>query len=540
MTRARDLSKFQAGANITANTAFVPDTADGATLGTSALEFSDLFLADSGTIKFGADQDTVLTHVPDTGVDIVTTNTQSVGGDTYRASYLKLSTHTSLRGITFDDRSSSYVNFFEGLYARGTNIINEISMNSANYFKIKNTDDSGGGGDLVTVTSASVTLADDMKFATENGYLGPNSVGITDGHVLQATAKDLSLVGYIGEVHLRSGGNVSDYAGRLNAIVKETGVELYGGAGGASDTPILYFRTDANGPQLSPGDSTAKVGVGTMAGVIHNSYDTEFNIGGANHARLKLNATNYGNTASDGLDLYVYQTSSSLINRENGYLRFGTAANIRMLISNTGNVGINNTSPTFKLDVNGSARFMGTVSFNTHAYFGDNDVIYLGTSSDLRIYHNGTNSYVNNTTGNLLVQSGANAYMLVNGGENAVACVANGAVGLYHNNVEKLVTSSGGVSVTGTVTATAFSGDGSSLTGVGGSTTFAAVGTYLLSRSQTAVDANNTTSGSNMRAANCAGSTQGGGQSGTWRVMGKADSSGSSLTGRTSVFVRIS
>ena len=64
MTRARDLSKFQAGANITANTAFVPDTADGATLGTSALEFSDLFLADSGTIKFGADQDTVYVSPP--------------------------------------------------------------------------------------------------------------------------------------------------------------------------------------------------------------------------------------------------------------------------------------------------------------------------------------------------------------------------------------------------------------------------------------------------------------------------------------------
>jgi len=49
-------------------TALVPDAADGATIGTSALEFSDLFLADAGVINFGADQDVTLTHVADTGL----------------------------------------------------------------------------------------------------------------------------------------------------------------------------------------------------------------------------------------------------------------------------------------------------------------------------------------------------------------------------------------------------------------------------------------------------------------------------------------
>jgi hypothetical protein len=53
---------------ITATTAFVPDASDGASLGTSALEFSDLFLADGAVINFGADQDVSLTHVADTGL----------------------------------------------------------------------------------------------------------------------------------------------------------------------------------------------------------------------------------------------------------------------------------------------------------------------------------------------------------------------------------------------------------------------------------------------------------------------------------------
>jgi len=54
--------------------AIAPSSADGITLGTSALEFSDLFLADSSVIKFGADQDTTLTHTDGTGLTLNSTN----------------------------------------------------------------------------------------------------------------------------------------------------------------------------------------------------------------------------------------------------------------------------------------------------------------------------------------------------------------------------------------------------------------------------------------------------------------------------------
>ena len=56
------------GPTITASTAFVPDASDGASLGTSSLEFSDLFLADAAVINLGADQDVTITHVADTGI----------------------------------------------------------------------------------------------------------------------------------------------------------------------------------------------------------------------------------------------------------------------------------------------------------------------------------------------------------------------------------------------------------------------------------------------------------------------------------------
>ena len=62
------------GTTITATTAFVPDASDGAALGTTALEFSDLFLADGAVIGLGDDQEVTLTHVADTGLTLNSTN----------------------------------------------------------------------------------------------------------------------------------------------------------------------------------------------------------------------------------------------------------------------------------------------------------------------------------------------------------------------------------------------------------------------------------------------------------------------------------
>ena len=93
------------------------------------------------------------------------------------------------------------------------------------------------------------------------------------------------------------------------------------------------------------------------------------------------------------------------------------------------------------------------------------DQINIGVGSDFKLYHNGSHSFIDNNTGDLNVES-TNIYIKANNTENAVDCVANGAVTLYHNNSAKLATSSSGVTVTGTLAATAVTGDGSALTGI--------------------------------------------------------------------------
>ena len=53
---------------LTVQTGIVPDAQDGAYLGTSSLQFSDLFLADAAVISFGDDNEITLTHVADNGL----------------------------------------------------------------------------------------------------------------------------------------------------------------------------------------------------------------------------------------------------------------------------------------------------------------------------------------------------------------------------------------------------------------------------------------------------------------------------------------
>lgn len=85
---------------------------------------------------------------------------------------------------------------------------------------------------------------------------------------------------------------------------------------------------------------------------------------------------------------------------------------------------------------------------------GDNVKAIFGASSDLQIYHDGSNSrIVDNGTGELRLQ-GTNLRLWSSAGENYLTAVADGTVKLYHNNSAKIETTSTGVTVTGTVTAT--------------------------------------------------------------------------------------
>ena len=87
---------------------------------------------------------------------------------------------------------------------------------------------------------------------------------------------------------------------------------------------------------------------------------------------------------------------------------------------------------------------------------GDNEKIQLGASQDLEIFHDGTNSYVQDAGngGLILNTTSGNGVFIHSATETMGAFHTNGAVNLYHDNVEKFATTATGINVTGDVAAT--------------------------------------------------------------------------------------
>ena len=94
----------------------------------------------------------------------------------------------------------------------------------------------------------------------------------------------------------------------------------------------------------------------------------------------------------------------------------------------------------------------GGVSITGNATFADDGTAIFGAGSDLQIKHNGTNSIIDNNTGSLLIQSDA-LTLESDSGEDYLTAAVNGAVTLFYDNASKLATVTGGVNVTGTLTA---------------------------------------------------------------------------------------
>ena len=141
---------------------------------------------------------------------------------------------------------------------------------------------------------------------------------------------------------------------------------------------------------------------------------------------------------------------------------------------------------TGAIDVNSTSDFAGALSIGAGVtissdfiHLTDNSKIQLGIASDLTIQHNGSNSVINNTTGQIRI-AGDDLRLMNKDEDETYATFANdGAATLYNDNSAKFNTAGAGVSITGGVqvssggtfgshnaNAAVYYGDGSNLTGI--------------------------------------------------------------------------
>jgi len=153
-----------------------------------------------------------------------------------------------------------------------------------------------------------------------------------------------------------------------------------------------------------------------------------------------------------------------------------TAAKLADTSVTAGSYGTASAIPAITVDAQGRITAASTnavsippaVGGSNGVDFNDNVKARFGTGNDLEIYHDGTQSIIiDNGTGGLVLR-GENTISMgdTTGNRVYLQAIKDGAVSLRHNNGVKLETTSTGVTVTGTVAATAYTGDGSSLTGV--------------------------------------------------------------------------
>ena len=95
--------------------------------------------------------------------------------------------------------------------------------------------------------------------------------------------------------------------------------------------------------------------------------------------------------------------------------------------------------------------------------FADNGKAVFGAGSDLQIYHDGSNSYIDDAGSGRLNIRASDLRIEKYTGETIAKFLADGAVELNYNDVKKLATTATGINVTGTVTADGLTVDGATV-----------------------------------------------------------------------------
>ena len=99
----------------------------------------------------------------------------------------------------------------------------------------------------------------------------------------------------------------------------------------------------------------------------------------------------------------------------------------------------------------GNAIFVGVTTVGLGLTLADNVRAKFGNSGDLSIYHDASNSYIHDEGTGGINLKGSFVKGLNGSNEVLFNAIADGAVELYHNNVKKIETTTGGINVTGAI-----------------------------------------------------------------------------------------
>ena len=349
---------FQA-TTITATTAVVPDASDGAALGTTSLEWSDLYLADGAVLGFGDDQDVTLTHVADTGILL-----------------------NSTMAIQFND-SSQYINAPSNAIL-DINATDEIELNATLVDVNANLDVSGtivGASTLrgTTITAATAVVPDE----SDGAALGTTSLEWSDLYLA-----DGAVIGF-GDDQDVTLTHVADAGLLLNSSMyltfRDSALKIYSSADGQldidADTELEITATtvDLNGNLDVSGNFTVN---GTTTTVSTTNMVIEDNL-------IELNTGAGSNSNDSGIIIERGSTGDNAIihwDESADKFQVGTTTAVA---SDTGNLSVTTGTLVANVEGSGAGLSAGTTPLTTLDIDGGTDIGAALTSSDLIIVDDG-------------------------------------------------------------------------------------------------------------------------------------------------------
>ena len=440
---------------ITATTAFVPDASDGASLGTTSLEFSDLFLADGALIAFGNDQDVTITHLADAGLLL-----------------------NGARGLFFND-TTQYINAPNGT-TLDIAATDEIELN-ATLIDINGAADVSGnlavGGNLTVTGNA--TIAGNLTFGD----------AATDTVAFSADVASNLLPSVDNTYDLGAAGSewkdlYIDGTANIDSLVADT-ADINGGTidgvtiGGSSAGDITYANLSdgtititafadeddmsSDSATLVPTQQSVKAYVDAQV----TAQDLDI-VGDTGTDAIDLDSETITFTGGTGITSVVTTgtvthnidstvatlTGSQTLTNKSLTAPTLTGTAIVASLDISGDIDVDGTTNLDVVDIDGAVDFGSTTAHAGNATFADNAKAIFGAGSDLQIYHSGSHSIIADVgTGDLLLR-GNNARLQNSDGSSTFIHGFNaGAVDINYAGNTKLATTATGIDVTGTVTA---------------------------------------------------------------------------------------
>jgi hypothetical protein len=364
--------------------------------------------------------------------------------------------------------NSGYDVGYLDVYVNGTKLINVIEYAATDTQNITLTTAVGNGDKVEFVAYKAFNLANIVSSTltnlTVNGDI--TSQNINSSGIVTATSFAGALIGNVtGTLTGNATGltgipNISCATGAFSgAVTLEDNLDMQDNdkilLGSGDDIEIFHNGTDG---RITNSDGSFFIGADRCK--LTNAAVTEVFVDCIANGRVDLfyDANVKLTTKSDGVDITGELQCDTLDVDGNG--------DISGFLTIHGGAQVNND---FTFDGATAGRDIRFDRSEDALEFEDSAKAMFGTGQDLQIFHNGTDSKITNTQGNLIIDHSNGIIRLdPKTNENGILIRPDGAVELYYDNSKKLETSATGVTVTGTLNATTdvqINGKGAATTG---------------------------------------------------------------------------